>query len=182
MYEYLVAGGISYEANLSLVYHEARMPFQVTVQVFRELMITRNCGTFVIAVGQWPASKHFRINNPSPLSFNQFYRSYSHVLSSITKALPDVPVFARSISFNPLGSLIVGCKPTDWRSPLVIDGYNAVIRHVVSEIKSKNLSFIDTNFLIDPVWDSASDWCHLDGYVGILHGIYVLSKVVHGYN
>merc|ERR1712166_274350 len=130
------------------------MPFQVTVQVIRKLMITKNCGTFVIAVGQWPASKHFRINRLSPLSFNQFYRSYSHMLSSITKALPDVPVFARSINFNPLGSLIGGCKPTDWRSPLVIDGYNAVIRHVVSEIKSKNLSFIDTNFLIGPVWDS----------------------------
>jgi len=182
MYEYLVAGGISYVANLSLVYHDARMPFQVTVQVIRKLMITKNCGTFVIAVGQWPASKHFRINRLSPLSFNQFYRSYSHMLSSITKALPDVPVFARSINFNPLGSLIGGCKPTDWRSPLVIDGYNAVIRHVVSEIKSKNLSFIDTNFLIGPVWDSASDWCHLDRYVGILHAIYVLSKVVHGYN
>lgn len=101
------------------------------------------------------------------------------MLSSITEALPDVPVFARSINYNPLGSLIGGCKPTDWRSPLVIDGYNTAIRHVVDSIQSKNLSFIDTNFLVGPVWDSASDWCHLDPHVGIQQGIYTLSKVVH---
>ena len=47
--------------------------------------------------------------------------------------------------------------PADWRTPPVIEQYNSIIRNVSF---SMNVSYIDTNFIIRPMWDSAEDFCH----------------------
>jgi len=178
MYEFLLNESGLNGTKLEFVYADVRMPFQVTVNLIRQLVETRGCHKFVLAVGQWPAGKRFRINEGRATQFGEYYREMKNVLSAIHESLPEVQVYARSINYNPLGALIVGCPASDWRSPIVIDGYNAVIEQVVSELGSKNITYLDTNFLVGPMWDSADDWCHLSEKVGTLHALYVVAVVI----
>jgi hypothetical protein len=79
----------------------------------------------------------------------------------------------------------------------MIDGYNAAIQHVVKELHDETamnsssssggggkgsanhvVQFVDTNFLVDPMWDAASDWCHLDPPLALLQGVYIIQKVL----
>ncbi len=104
-----------------------------------------------------------------------------------------MPTIYRSINYNPLGGLIGACPPTDWRSPAVIDGYNSVVQHVIEELhidtamkisighdkgSSSVVQFVDTDFLVGPIWDAASDWCHLDQPLALLQGVYIVEKAM----
>jgi len=147
MYEYLDAEGISNLTNLRLYYHDVHLPGQVEVGLIQRLIRQKNCTKFVVSVGQWPPGKRFRIHQgKGPTSFRDFYEQMARVLGHIHKVLPHVQVYARSINYNPLKALIGKCAPNDWRSPLIIDGYNAVLQHAVQELGSDNISYVDTNF------------------------------------
>ena len=168
------------QSNLKIVYHDVRMPFQVTGQMSQQLIHTKGCKAFVISVGQWASGKRFRIHKGrGPMTFSQYYDEIKGMLTRLHDALPSsFPIFVRSINYNPLGSMIGDCVPTDWRSPIVIDGYNSAMQHVVEEMNVPSIQYIDTNFLVGPVWDAASDWCHLDERVAVSHGLFVLGRVL----
>jgi len=79
----------------------------------------------------------------------------------------------------------------------VIDGYNATIRRVIEELHNDTamnnssssggggkgsanhvVQFVDTDFLVGPMWDAASDWCHLDPPLALLQGVYIFQKAL----
>lgn len=163
------------------IYHDARIPRQVHAGVLNRLLRKYHCTHFVISLGQWPAGKRFKITQDNPYSFQKLYNSYKTMLENILQVYPHVPVFVRSINYNPLGALIGSCPPSDWRSPLVIDGYNAAIQQVVQEIGAWNIRFIDTNHVVGPMWDAAVDWCHLGPPVSNIHAQEVLRQVFSGF-
>ena len=66
-------------------------------------------------------------------------------------------VYLRSIHYNVVGYVKTICPPENWRSPPVIDTYNEIINNLPS---STNISFIDTNFIVGPLWDISADFCH----------------------
>ena len=199
--------------QIRVVYHDVRMPSFITGQLVTQLVETRGCEAFVISVGQWPAGKRFKINHFAPMMFSQYYQEIKNMLHRLddeSTNIPynNIPIFLRSINYNPLGSMIGDCPPTDWRSPLVIDGYNSVMQTALQEImmelsqsqpetesesvplsssssssnhhprRHRVFQYIDTNDLVSPVWDAASDWCHLDQDVAVLQGLMVLSQVL----
>jgi hypothetical protein len=134
------------------------------------------CKKVVVAVGQWPASW----SRGRPTLFDTYYREIKTVLQNMQDTLPkDVEIFARSINYNGLGDLYSKCDPIpyDWRSPIVIDGYNAVIARVIRDLggPQNKFTYVDTNFLVSPVWDSWKDWCHLSEKAVIAQAIYVAS-------
>jgi hypothetical protein len=85
-------------------------------------------------------------------------------------------IYLRSINYNPLGGIIASCPPTDWRSPMVIDGYNAILKRLAAEF---HLPFIDSTFIVGPLWDSAPDWCYYQNNVGDQMAIYILARVLN---
>ncbi|KAL3922697.1 MAG: hypothetical protein SGILL_002064, partial [Bacillariaceae sp.] len=40
------------------------------------------------------------------------------------------------------------------------------------------VSFIDTSFLIDAVWDSAPDWSHYAGEVSVMEAKFIISEIL----
>ena len=149
----------------------------------QSLIDRTGCTKIVIAVGQWPASYKMGLpdyGNRGPVLLGQFYRQTKVMLQNLRRELPDhIEIFARSIHYNPIGDVIGGCTPRDWRNPLVIDGYNAVIERAVEELggggptRSNNITFLDTNFLVGPMWDSSQDWCHLNDQVQHPEALYI---------
>lgn len=179
IYEYLQEGGVENATNIQVQYHDVRMPFQVTVSNIQAMIARGGCDILVISVGQWPAGKQFRINADGPMNFRRFYLEYQSMIQRIHENFPNIPALYRSINYNPIGALIAKCPPTDWRSPAVIDGYNAAIQQAVDEIQDPaHVRFLDTDFLVGPMWDAASDWCHLDYRVGLQQGLYVLEQAL----
>jgi len=195
MFEYLTAAVNDFQDIMNVVfqYHDVRMPHQVTVKFVRSMIKTSRCQRLIVSVGQWPAGKHFRVNADSPWTIDRFYNEYSHMVQRLYSAFPTLPTIYRSINYNPLGALIGSCPPTDWRSPTTIDGYNAAIRHAIENLQQININntagnvssnvrsvvqFVDTDFLVGPLWDAASDWCHLDQPIGLLQGLYIVQQAL----
>lgn len=77
-------------------------------------------------------------------------------------------------SYNPMGDFITACPPLDWRSPLVIDMYNDILRRLC---KSFKIPLIDTNDIIGIMWDRAEDWCHFRDVSGDMETIYILDRI-----
>jgi len=153
------AMGINQAAfNLGLRYQKGLFPTDITVEKIKSLTKYFGCNKFIIASGQWPASAFAR---PKVFLIGNYYNQIKNMLQEL-QTLPHVEIFMRSINYNPLGDWIGDCPPRDWRNPLVIDGYNAAIAKACQEIGGPNVTFVDTNFLVSPMWDSSSDFCHLD--------------------
>ena len=187
---------VTQRMNVAIQYHDFRMPYQVTSNAVRSMISDNGCQRLIISVGQWAAGKRFKVNGDGPYTLARFHDEYRQMARRLYDAFPTLPTVYRSINYNPLGGLIGACPPTDWRSPAVIDGYNAAIRHVVEELHNHTamnntisggggkgganhvVQFVDTDFLVGPMWDAASDWCHLDTPLVLLQGVYIVQKAL----
>lgn len=89
---------------------------------------------------------------------------------------PPPTFYLRSMNYNPLGGSIASCPPTDWRSPVVVDGYNTILRRLAEHF---NIPFIDNIFIVGPMWDSAKDWSHYNNEVGHRMAAYIVARVLH---
>eukprot|EP00804_Cyclotella_cryptica_P021995 CCRYP_000927-RA/>CCRYP_000927-RA protein AED:0.04 eAED:0.04 QI:155/1/1/1/1/1/3/380/537 len=150
------------------------------------------CTTFIIAAGQWPASKNAWDNEKygRPFTFDQFRKGMSEIVKSpeIYSIDPNIKIYLRTIHLNPLGDLINDCglerRPKDWRSPTVIDGYNLVVKGIVDMIKENSpqlrdkVNFIDTRFINNPMWDTSPDFNHVHPQVSDVEAFYIAGKVL----
>ena len=158
----------SHTVNFTQVY--ALFPRNVTSQFVQEEL--NSCSDIVVGFGQWDAG--FPEGYPTlPFDFREemvrLFKTLGSTLKSTTR------VFLRSMHYNPIGFKISMCLPTDWRSPFMVDAYNLVLKGVAEEM---SITFIDTNFIIGPMWDATSDWCHYDNKVGLVEARYILSQVL----
>lgn len=158
--------------NVSTGWIRGKFPWQVKGEVYEPLV--QGCHKLVVAVGQWPASE--KRGSPTLLStyYNQTRKMFSSLKAS-KNITSQMEIYARPIHYNPLGFLQTICPPQNWRSPLVIDGYNKVIKRVCAEL---DVPYIDVNFVLAPLWDHASDWCHLDSKVQTAELMYILASVL----
>lgn len=159
------------QLNLQYQWIQAAFPDNVTEAVLSSNM---TCDKLIIGVGQWAAS----YKRGSLLE--DYYNQIIDMLDGLQKRAisattgEPIPVFLRSIHYNPLGHLINTCPPEDWRNPLVIDGYNAVLQQAS---RAMGVPFLDTNFLAAPIWDAAPDWYHLDEATSIKEVLYLTASV-----
>jgi hypothetical protein len=168
MYNWLQNWNVS---DIHLQYFEARYPTDISAR-FVKRTVNSNCTKVILGLGQWPAGKKPRGYRP-PTLFPAFKEQMINVIKLFQEA--NSSLYLRSIHYNPLGDLITQCPPKDWRSPATIDGYNAIIRQVSSEF---NTPFINTHFIMGPLWDSAEDWCHYRGLAGSVEALYILREVL----
>jgi hypothetical protein len=40
-----------------------------------------------------------------------------------------------------------------------------------------HVKYVDTNFIMGAIWDSAMDWCHVDNVAGAAEALYLLREV-----
>jgi hypothetical protein len=154
--------------NVNVLWGGAKYPTEVTSEFIMELVERFDCKKLVVAVGQWPAS----YRNQSPTLLGDYYNQMRIMFRNMLETVPsNVEIYARSIHHIPMGDRISICSPKDWRTPAVIDGYNAVLRKVSEEMTA--ITFIDTTFLVSPVWDTAPDWCHLADKVAHKEALYI---------
>ena len=62
---------------------------------------------------------------------------------------------------------------------MVIGGYNSVLEQVEQVSATFNVTFIDTDFIAGPMWDSATDWNHSHGKVAREESVYVIATVMN---
>jgi len=149
-----------------------RFPSEITPDFMLDLAIkgTFQCTDLVVAIGQWPGYRH--------VSFPAYQKEMEEAILNLLDARKKMNyrIYLRSIHYTPLGDWSGTCPlHYDWRHPFVIDGYNDILRGLSMKY---DLPFIDTNFVVSPMWDHSSDWCHLDKTVGIPECLYILSKVM----
>ena len=102
----------------------------------------------------------------------------------------SVDIVARSIHYNPLNERISAhCPPKDWRSPPVLDGFNDIIRHACRDISQLQqqvqqqrqrkrvvrLRFVNTNFIVAPLWDASTDWGHVYFQASHVEALYLIA-------
>jgi hypothetical protein len=123
------------------------------------------CGVYIIALGQWPAGWPGSAAD-TPLTYAEAMAK--HLRAFKAHAGSDASIIVRAVHYNPIGENIGACPPKDWRHPILIDAYNAILAEVCREL---NITFVDTNrHIVGPMWDSAEDWCHYKAGPGLLVG------------
>ena len=154
----------------------ARYPNDVTLDRISSFIETAKCNILLIAVGQWPASYDGR----RPTLIGDYHDQIKAMIHNLTLGLshshPDVQIFMRSLHYNPLNERTTSCPPHDWRTPTVIDAYNEVIVKVCEKLE--NVTFIDTNFIVGPLWDSGPDWNHLSPELQSVESFYLAAVVL----
>ena len=111
-----------------------------------------SCTHIFVHGGQWDEGWP-EAGLPSASEFRSHLRKGLRALGPISALLSN--------NYNPLGDMILSCPPQDWRSPDVVDAYNAISEEVAGSLGVK---FVDNNkAAIGPVWDNADDWAHYRG-------------------
>uniref|UniRef100_A0A7S4ELH4 Uncharacterized protein n=1 Tax=Pseudo-nitzschia australis TaxID=44445 RepID=A0A7S4ELH4_9STRA len=115
-------------------------------------------------------------------------------------------IILRSVHTNGLKEHVSKCPPNDFRNPYNAHVCNRMLRDIATSFESdtsssiyssKNgnsnsthtkefsntsgvdtiVSFVDTDFITGPVWDSAEDWSHYNGEIGTQEIKYLLYEI-----
>ena len=99
----------------------------------------------------------------------------------VVRLLQDVKsiekIYLRSAHPSGLGQRYTSCPSPDSRTPINSAIANELLREIVNGFSDDRVMFLDTSFLMDPVWDSAKDWSHYTGYVAEMEAKLVISEV-----
>ena len=122
---------------------------------------------FVITMGHWDAGHPLEVP-VTPAAFIKGLLNLTAILEDTAK--PGAEIFVTTVNQHPMGSDFMEAK--DWRVPPLIDMYNDQIWDQVEvdfPIKSarsfrfKNRTrtfFLDGADIMDPIWDSSTDFNH----------------------
>jgi len=133
----------------------------------------QKCHRIIFAVAQWDFSF---MQGSSPTSWEQYEQDLVYALQWLHQHAPRVPVLTRNIHFNGLGDRYWTCPPVDWRSPTAMRQVTSLVQHAVAN--SAYVHYVDTDFIVEPMWDSAHDWSHLNAPVSQAETLYLLSEVL----
>ena len=111
-------------------------------------------------------------------------------------------IVVRSVHANGLKLDMIQCPAKDFRHPLNADLATVILKQIVEESNHQRqtttttnstatnpatrttppeiVSFLDTNFLLGPVWDAQSDWNHFRGKEGVEEAKFILSYILSG--
>lgn len=150
-------------------YFLARYPKEVT-EVFLKGVLAQRCTKVVMSFGQWPASR--RASNP--WLFDVYEKSMRALIERVLGAISRDKIYIRAMHSLPIRSDTATCPPIDWRTPPVIDGYNSILSSLTKEY---DIEYLDTRFLMEPMWDSCEDWNHYLGKAGRNEALYIIGKI-----
>ena len=138
-------------------------------QMMSRIGNAQSCNAVIVGFGQWSAAGR----KMPATTFPNYYNEYKGGIDSWLKR--KINVVIRKTHYNPLGDEKNTCPPTDWRTPSVIDTYNEIARRIAKEC---NVPFLDAGYVMDPMWDSAHDFCHFGKPAGKMEALYFLRKII----
>lgn len=137
----------------------------------------RRCSVVVLHMGQWSAGWP-RHRPDSAAVFRTELEPLLAVLDKLVTETALASAWVLSLNYNPVGAMVAACPPTDWRSRPLVDAYN---RAVAAAVESHpHVGYIDNGPILDPMWDSAGDWCHYHGRVAEAMAHHTLYQVSRG--
>lgn len=159
--------------NLLRYFAKAHYPSDISEGYSRAELVNNNCTQIILGLGQWPGIKG--------MDFTVFNHTMKLAVDNIVKSFADieqsVEVFLRSIHLMPIGDGNGKCGwKRDFRAPFVIDGYNKVLKELSYQYDD-HVKYVDTNFIMGAMWDSAMDWCHVGSVPGAAEALYLLREV-----
>jgi len=155
-----------------------------------DLALTRigrpGCTVAVVGTFQWPFSFKQHKPNWTLAEWKSDVTNMVGILTNLSKEgkIPLRKVLLRSAHANGLKWDVSMCPPRDMRGPVNADGATTILREVAESFvgvrneQSPIVSFLDTSFLLDPVWDSPEDWSHYMGKEGEMETKFILSEIL----
>ena len=168
-------------------------------------LIQPKCTHAVIGLYQWPFSFYQKQIN-SQLYFENWRRDIIDVIQIINRNINNddndrIEIILRSVHTNGLKEHITSCPPIDFRSPYNTKISNQILQDIVtatnkntsagtastsdasssgssSNDNDSSISYINTNFITEPVWDSKLDWSHLNDESGTEEIKYILYEIL----
>jgi hypothetical protein len=122
---------------------------------------------YVLTLGHWDAG-YPRGRPTTPVEFLESLLLTIQILEDFAK--PGAEIFVLSVNQHPMGNQMLDGE--DWRVPPLIDAYNdiiwsqvevdsPIIRQTSFRFRNFNRTYwLDNTDIMDPIWDSASDFYH----------------------
>jgi hypothetical protein len=74
------------------------------------------------------------------------------------------------------------CPSKDWRNAPYIDLYKAALQRVVAKIATESPAnppiYMDTTFIVKPMWDYALDFAHTSFKVGRVRTLFIAATIL----
>ena len=176
--------------NLTLNWYKLENPKDVTRDYALNLVEQQRCQKILLAgVTPWSADSEDGSATGSPILVRDYHhivdkmlRNFVEVrgkLPSIVGSLP-LELYITSLHYFPMDARFTSCPPIDWRSPPVIDGYNIAVSKACDQLggQANNITFLDTGFLVDPVWHQDSTVSKLSLAASNAEALYVAGVVL----
>lgn len=141
-----------------------RAPKRIDNDFFSDYYHKHNCTKFVIGVAQWELGAYSLEYFDGTMTFSRWWEYMSNIVNEETLHIGngvELEFYFRSIHHNPIGDGTGGCKdghPGNWWSPTVIEGYNYLLKKIVSTRNNSHIHYIDSDFITYPLWDMSYDW------------------------
>jgi hypothetical protein len=171
---YLHVAVMELVASLKLPWLEATIIRSVFPVLFNVSSLDEtHCSVAIFSFAIWPL-----MYSPFPHTAEEHRRQITAMIDDVQRNYRGPSrMFFRSENINGLGRYAGWCPASyDRRSPPAFDALNAVTREVC---EARNVTFIDLDQIIYPMWDSALDYCHPPSKVFVAEAEHVLRRVFH---
>ena len=161
-------------SSINCIHIDIKYPKDINATSIKEHVLDEKCTHLIIGVGQWSAG--WPENKPT--LFPDYKHQMREALNTIQNLTQNtkIAIFLRSIHYSGINYAISACPPSDWRSIPVIDMYNEILKNIAQS--TTGITYLDTNSIIGPLWDSAPDYFHFSNKVGMVEAIYLLREVI----
>lgn len=164
----------NYNLNNVEVYRiPLKYPFQMNSQSADE-SLRHGCNVNIVSLVQWSAG------NPKHENALHQATTLPQFKKQLKKSIQNwqywnVSIVFRTPHYNAVGDWYHECPAWDKRWPVVIDGYNDIVKALAVEM---NVKYIDTGDVMDAMWDSPADYQHYNGEVGYVEAMYILRQLL----
>lgn len=155
-------------------WYKEKFPESVTNATATALKLeTMSCTHVVVGLFQWP----FSFQHPGKtVTFEEWKENMRRLVNLLTENT-SCKILLRSAHSNGLGERYNKCPPSDVRTPINAGIATRILKEIAHEFDNNTVTVLDTSFLLDPVWDSATDWCHYSGEMATNEFKYILSEI-----
>jgi hypothetical protein len=141
-----------------------------------------DCSVIVTQNAHWDASNYGNY----PTAVSRYERSMWKTVQNLQETFPAAQIFVWSPHSMALGTYLwFKCPNKDWRNPPLIDFYKAALQRVVAKTAAASPSnppvYLDTTFMVKPMWDYALDWSHSSYKVGRVRTLYIAAMILDAF-
>jgi hypothetical protein len=140
----------------------------------------QQCSIVIVGIGSWDASNE----SVQPKGVSWYEQNMRQTLENIRMTMPiSTAMFVWNTQPMALGTWIwATCPATDWRHAPLIEQYNAAAERAVNAINDQSslslpVRYLDTRFIMQPMWDSPADWYHFKDKVGEAEALFLAASI-----